>query len=60
MPVKVAKRGGKFRVIEASSGKVARAKRKSGKPGRARDGGGKSSKGAAQRIANAINSALHR
>lgn len=60
MPVKVAKRGGRFRVVEAASGKLATAKTKSGASGKPRDGGGKSSRAAAQKIANAINRALHR
>lgn len=52
MPVKTVRRGGKVRVVEAASGKIA----KTGK-GRARDGGGHRSKAKAQRQARAINRA---
>lgn len=49
MPVKVVKRGGKFRVIERSS-RIAK-----GSKGHARDGGGHVSRETAQRQARAIN-----
>jgi len=49
MPVKVAKRGGKFRVVEPS-GRIAKTS-----TGKARDGGGHASRAAAQRQANAMN-----
>lgn len=50
MPVKVAKRGDKFRVVEASTGKIAK-----NSAGTAVDGGGKDSRAAAARQARAIN-----
>jgi hypothetical protein len=50
MPVKVAKRNGKYRVVEAS-GRVAK-----GSKGKARDGGGHASKAKAARQARVINS----
>lgn len=49
MPVKVRKRGNKYRLIEPS-GKIAK-----NKGGTAIDGGGHSSKAKAQRQANAVN-----
>lgn len=55
MPVKAAKRGDKWRVVEASSGKVAR-----GPGGGSVKKGGHSSKAAAQAQARAINASLHR
>lgn len=55
MPVKTVKRGGKFRVVEASSGRIA--KTSSGKP---RDGGGHSSKKKAAGQARAMNAAHRR
>lgn len=50
MPVKAAKRGDKWRVVEAKSGKIAKSKR-----GNARDSGGHGSKSKAQAQARAIN-----
>ena len=58
MPVKVAKRGAKFRVVEASTGRIATAKKKSGVKGKARDGGGKPTRAGAAAIARAINANL--
>jgi len=55
MPVKVIKRGNRFRIVEAATGRIATAKKKSGATGKARDGGGKVDREAAQRIANNIN-----
>lgn len=49
MPVKVAKRGNKYRIVGPGGGIE---KTKNGKP---RDGGGHASKAAAQKQANAIN-----
>ena len=49
MPAKVAKMGGKYRVVEANTGHLVK------RDGRAVDGGGKSSKAAAQKQATAIN-----
>lgn len=50
MPAKVTERGGKFRVIEASSGDLVR--NNSGTPA---DGGGHSTRTAAEKQAAAIN-----
>jgi hypothetical protein len=50
MPVKVVKRGGRYRVVEASSGKLAK-----GSKGKPRDGGGHSSADKAKRQVRAIN-----
>ena len=50
MPVKVAKRGDKYRVVEAASGKIAK-----NKGGTALDGGGHSSKAKATSQARAVN-----
>lgn len=50
MPVKVVKRGEKFRVVEAASGKIAK-----NSAGTAVDGGGSSSKARASAQARAIN-----
>jgi len=50
MPVKVVKRGAKFRVIEADSGKLATTDK-----GTARDGGGHETEAKAERQARAIN-----
>ena len=50
MPVKVTKRGEKFRVVEASTGDVAK-----NSAGTAVDGGGHKSEGAASAQARAIN-----
>lgn len=50
MPVKVMKRGAKFRVVESRSGRIAK-----NRSGTAVDGGGKASKAAAQKQATAIN-----
>jgi hypothetical protein len=49
MPVKVAKRGDKYRVVEASTGKVVQ------RGGSAVDGGGHSSQAKASSQARAIN-----
>jgi len=54
MPVHVVKRGTKFRVVEAATGKIVKS---SG--GKASDGGGHRSRAEAQRQANAINMAKH-
>lgn len=51
MPVTVRKRGTKFRVVEANSGRIATTSK-----GNARDGGGHRSKARAQSQARAINS----
>ena len=50
MPVKTVKRGDKFRVIEASIGKIAK-----NAAGTALDGGGHSSNAGASRQARAVN-----
>jgi len=50
MPVKVTKRGKKFRVVESDTGRIA--KNAAGTP---LDGGGKASKAAVQRQATAVN-----
>lgn len=55
MPVKSVKRGSKFRVVEASTGRIA--KTRGGTPV---DGGGHASKGKASRQASAINSSISR
>ncbi len=54
MPVKPAKRGDKYRLVEPG-GRIARAKKKGGKKGRAVDGGGHSTRVAAARQARAVN-----
>lgn len=55
MPVKVAMRGGRARVIEAGSGRIATTSK-----GRARDGGGHRGKAKAKRQARAINRSIAR
>jgi len=50
MPLKVSKRGDKFRVVEADTGHIAK-----NQAGTALDGGGKKSKSAAQKQASAVN-----
>jgi hypothetical protein len=50
MPAKVAKRGGKFRVVEARTGRIVK-----NKAGTAADGGGHRSRARAQAQARAIN-----
>lgn len=55
MPVKAVKRGKKYRVIEASSGKIAK-----NKTGSALDGGGHASKAKASSQARAVNRSLAR
>lgn len=50
MPVKTAKRSGKYRVVEASTGRIAK-----NKGGTAADGGGHSSPGKARSQVGAIN-----
>ena len=50
MPVKVTKRGKKFRVVESDTGRIAK-----NVAGNALDGGGKASKAAVQRQASAVN-----
>ena len=50
MPVKTAKRGGKYRVVEQATGKIAK-----NKDGTAADGGGHSSQQAAVRQVGAMN-----
>jgi len=50
MPVKVAKRGNKYRVIEAKTGNIAKTSK-----GNAVDSGGHASRAKAQRQAGAIN-----
>lgn len=55
MPVKVAQKGGKYRVVESATGKLAKT---SG--GKARDGGGHSSKAKATAQVRAINYSLHK
>jgi hypothetical protein len=56
MPVIVRKRRGRYRVVEKSSGRLARSSSKS-KPS---DGGGHASKAKAERQARAINAAWSR
>lgn len=51
MPVKIVKRGNKFRVVEAATGRIAKTA-----TNKARDGGGHEAKAKAQRQARAINS----
>lgn len=55
MPVVARKRGKKYRVVEKSSGAVAK-----NKGGTAADGGGHRSKAKAQKQASAINAGLKR
>jgi len=55
MPVKVSLRNGKYRVVEAKSGRIPRTAR-----GVARDGGGHRSLVKAQKQARAINSSYRR
>lgn len=55
MPVKVAKRGNKYRVIEAHTGNLAR-----NKSGGVVDGGGFKTKEKAQRQVRAINANMHK
>lgn len=50
MPVKTSKRGGKYRVVEATTGRIAK-----NKGGTAADGGGHSSPGKARAQVGAIN-----
>ncbi len=50
MPVKIAKRGGKFRVIEAATGRIAK-----NRAGTAIDGGGHGSKARALAQVGAVN-----
>lgn len=50
MPVKVVKRDEKFRVVEASTGRIAKTSK-----GNARDGGGHTTKTKAEAQARAIN-----
>lgn len=54
MPVMVAKRNGKFRVVEAETGKIA-----TNNAGTAVDGGGHSSRARALAQVRAINRSLH-
>jgi len=53
MPVKVSKRRGKFRIVEADTGRIVKTSK-----GRARDGGGHKDRERAQRQATAINTSL--
>ena len=55
MPVTVKKLRGKFRVVEAKTGRVAKNNK-----GTSVDGGGYSSEAHAKRQARAINASLHR
>lgn len=55
MPVKVVRKDGKFRVVEAATGKVVKS---SG--GKAADGGGHANKSMADAQARAINASKHR
>jgi hypothetical protein len=55
MPVKVEKKGDKYRVVEAKTGKVAK-----NKGGTALDGGGYSSKAKAVKQAQAVNMSMER
>lgn len=55
MPVKVTKRGDKFRIIESETGKIAK-----NKGGTAIDGGGKKSRSAVQKQASAVNISMAR
>lgn len=55
MPVKVYKRRGKYRVVEAANGRIAKTRK-----GNARDGGGHRSKSKAEAQARAINASLVR
>lgn len=53
MPVKVVKRGEKYRLVESETGKIAK-----NKAGTALDGGGKKSRSAVARQATAVNTSL--
>lgn len=55
MPVVVRKRRGKFRVVEAGSGRIAKSSK-----GKSADGGGHTSRDKANRQARAINAAWSR
>jgi len=55
MPVKTVKRGKKFRVVEAATGKIAK-----NKGGTALDGGGHASKGKSNRQARAVNANIEK
>lgn len=55
MPVKTVKRGGKYRVVEAATGKIAK-----NAAGTALDGGGKASKTAVEKQASAVNISMAR
>ena len=55
MPVKTVKRGKKFRVVEAATGKIAK-----NKSGTAIDGGGHLSKGMSNRQARAVNANIEK
>lgn len=55
MPVKVRKRRGKYRIVEASNDRISKSKH-----GKARDGGGHRTKKKAQAQARAINASLAR
>ena len=55
MPVKAVKRGSKFRVVETSTGRIAK-----NRSGTAVDGGGHASQGKASRQASAINTSISR
>jgi len=55
MPLKVVKRGDSYRLIEATTGRIAK-----NKGGSAVDGGGHKSKSKAQKQASAVNASLHR
>lgn len=53
MPVKVVKRGEKYRLIDSDTGRIAK-----NKAGTAIDGGGKKSRSAVARQASAVNTSL--
>ena len=60
MPVKVVRRYKKYRVVEAKTGRIARATTAGDEEGKAIDGGGHSDQDRAKRQARAINSAWAR
>lgn len=54
MPAKVVKKAGKYRVVNANTGKIMKTSK-----GHARDGGGMTTKAKAQRQANVLNATHH-
>ena len=55
MPVKIAKKGNKFRLVESSTGRIAK-----NQGGTAIDGGGRASKAALEPQRKAVNASLQR